>query len=131
VFSFLVNERPHYPHFILFVKPALGACSCSWSRSFNLSKSGGCLPCFGRRAIYSVPLWLVFQQIIRPITLKAYGYTKEANALTDKTFELVQKSGFHEYFHPFTGEGYGDSNFSWSASLTIDLLATERGIVPV
>jgi hypothetical protein len=36
---------------------------------------------------------------------------------------LVHDSGHHEYFHPVTGEGIGAPAFSWTAALTLDLLA--------
>ena len=35
---------------------------------------------------------------------------------------LVRRSGWREYFDPFSGAGYGSADFSWSAALTIDLL---------
>ena len=35
---------------------------------------------------------------------------------------LVERSGFREYFDPFTGEGYGSPDFSWTAALLIDVL---------
>jgi hypothetical protein len=35
---------------------------------------------------------------------------------------LVQRSGFREYFDPFTGTGYGSHDFSWTAALLVDLL---------
>jgi hypothetical protein len=36
----------------------------------------------------------------------------------------VRQEGFREYFDPRTGAGRGVSDFSWSAALTLDLLAT-------
>jgi hypothetical protein len=35
---------------------------------------------------------------------------------------LVEKSGFREYFDPFSAEGYGSHDFSWTAALLIDVL---------
>ncbi|HEX8918105.1 MAG TPA: hypothetical protein VF898_06360, partial [Chloroflexota bacterium] len=46
-----------------------------------------------------------------------------AQRLSDVTLGLVRDGGFREYYDPHTGEGYGTDNFSWSAALTIDLLA--------
>ena len=43
-----------------------------------------------------------------------------------RTLDLVDRSGFSEYFSPFTGEGYGADEFSWTAALTVELLATGR-----
>ncbi len=54
--------------------------------------------------------------------LKRYGYHDHAAALTDLSLEMVQKSGFAEYFDPITGEPLGTDNFSWTAALALDLL---------
>lgn len=39
--------------------------------------------------------------------------------------ELIGKSGFREYYNPFTGEGYGAHDFTWSG-LVADMMAMER-----
>jgi hypothetical protein len=36
----------------------------------------------------------------------------------------VRQEGFREYFDPRTGAGRGVSDFSWSAALALDLIAT-------
>jgi hypothetical protein len=54
--------------------------------------------------------------------LRRYGFTDHADALTESTLEMVEKSGPWEYFNPLTGEPAGAKNFSWTAALTIDLL---------
>jgi hypothetical protein len=41
--------------------------------------------------------------------------------------DLVSKSGFPEYYNPFTGEGLGGRSFSWTAALVIDLIK-DKGI---
>jgi mannosylglycerate hydrolase len=60
--------------------------------------------------------WLIIDGLHR------YGFTQEADALRRKTLELVEKSGFYEYYHPVTGEHAGVKDFSWTAALSIDLL---------
>lgn len=60
--------------------------------------------------------WLIIQG------LRDYGFNKEANELTAKSLELVQKHGAYEYFSPITGDPAGAKNFSWTAALAIDLL---------
>jgi hypothetical protein len=55
--------------------------------------------------------------------LRDYGYSDLAAATAKGTLALVDKSGFREYFHPETGEGFGTNTFSWTAALTIDLLS--------
>lgn len=63
--------------------------------------------------------WLIIQG------LKNYGYKDHAAVLRESTIEMVKKSGFYEYFDPLTGEPAGAANFSWTASLIIDLLKTK------
>jgi hypothetical protein len=53
--------------------------------------------------------------------LERYGFNRQAQDLKFKTIELVNKSGFYEYFDPQTGEPRGANNFSWTAALSIDI----------
>jgi len=53
--------------------------------------------------------------------LRHHGYNKQAQLITEKSLELVNKSGFREFFNPFSGEGYGAHNFSWS-TLVVDMI---------
>lgn len=55
--------------------------------------------------------------------LRAYGYADLADSIRSGTLALVARSGFREYFHPLTGEGFGTNSFSWTAALAIDLLS--------
>jgi hypothetical protein len=54
--------------------------------------------------------------------LERYGFHDHAAALTEVTLEMVQRSGFYEYFSPIDATPAGIQNFSWTAALTIDLL---------
>jgi glycogen debranching enzyme len=54
--------------------------------------------------------------------LRRYGYDDHADAMTESTLELVQKSGCYEYFSAQDGSPAGANNFSWTAALTIDLI---------
>ncbi len=56
--------------------------------------------------------------------LRALGEEETAAELRERTLELVDRSGFAEYFSALDGEGYGAPDFSWTAALTLDLLAT-------
>jgi hypothetical protein len=55
--------------------------------------------------------------------LSSYGRLDLAAILTTRTLDLVNRSGFREYFNPYTGAGYGTGDFSWAAALTIDFIA--------
>ena len=53
---------------------------------------------------------------------------EESVALT--VSEVLRQEGFREYFDPHTGAGRGVADFSWSAALTLDLLATAPSPTP-
>ncbi|MDB5182820.1 MAG: hypothetical protein JWO47_604 [Candidatus Saccharibacteria bacterium] len=55
--------------------------------------------------------------------LERYGYKVEAADLRARTIAMVTSAGPYEYFSPIDGKGLGAENFSWTAALTIDLLA--------
>jgi len=53
--------------------------------------------------------------------LAAHGYRETACEIKEKTLEMVDKSGFREYYNPHTGKGLGAESFAWS-TLVIDLI---------
>src|SRR5262249_9033622 len=50
-------------------------------------------------------------------TLKSRGFLAQAETLRRSLAELVAASGFREYYDPYTGEGFGARNFTWSGLL--------------
>lgn len=65
------------------------------------------------------PTWIFFNWFLFHC-LKEKGYAEKALQLRRSVKELIEKSGFREYYHPFTGEGYGARNFTWSG-LIVDM----------
>ena len=63
--------------------------------------------------------WLVLRGLER------HGRDAEAATLRTAMLTAVRDHGFREYFDPNTGAGCGVGDFSWSAALTLDLLASE------
>jgi glycogen debranching enzyme len=49
------------------------------------------------------------------------GFNDAASAIAKSLRQLVESSGFREYYDPFTGEGYGAQDFTWSG-LIIDMV---------
>ena len=49
--------------------------------------------------------------------LKKRGLHERAERLRTSLTELIQASGFREYYDPFTGEGHGAREFTWSGLL--------------
>ncbi|MBP9738551.1 glycoside hydrolase [Candidatus Saccharibacteria bacterium] len=62
--------------------------------------------------------WLIADGLIR------YGYIAEAEAIKQRSVELVTKHGSYEYFSPIDGIPSGANSFSWTAALTIDMLSS-------
>lgn len=76
--------------------------------------------------IWRGPSWIVFNWFIYHF-LKDRGYEKEAHLLIRCIRNLIDKSGFREYYNPFTGEGYGATEFTWTG-LIVDMLEKEDNI---
>jgi neutral trehalase len=79
---------------------------------------------FSSKRYWQGPTWLNTNWLIID-GLKRYGYKDLADSLTKSTIDMVDKSGFYEYFDPLSGEPAGVANFSWTASLTIDLIKSK------
>jgi glycogen debranching enzyme len=80
---------------------------------------------FAPRNYWRGPVWInVNWCFVRG--LERCGLAQEAASLRDLTLRLVAQSGFVEYYEPTTGEPLGSREFSWSASLTLDLLRDVR-----
>jgi hypothetical protein len=78
-------------------------------------------PSFSEFKYWQGPTWINMNWMVID-GLKRCGYFKEALELKKRTLELVKRSGCYEYFSAKDGSPAGAANFSWTASLTIDLL---------
>jgi mannosylglycerate hydrolase len=67
------------------------------------------------------PIWINMNWFMIQ-ALDRYGFKQFAQRLREDSRALIENAGFHEYFDPHTGTGYGTDTFSWSAALLIDLL---------
>jgi hypothetical protein len=68
------------------------------------------------------PAWINVNWLLRRGML-VQGYFGEAEDLRTAMIRLVHRSGHFEYYHPETGAGIGAPVFSWTAALSLDLLA--------
>ena len=59
----------------------------------------------------------------------ANGFEKEARHLSGAVRDLIEKSGFREFYNPFNGKGYGAEGLGMSC-LIVDWMA-RLGIVEV
>jgi len=74
----------------------------------------------GQDYLWRGPAWINTNWFIVQGLLK-HGYKEIACELIKRTVELVSRSGFREFYNPWTGEGYGATDFGW-ATLVVDLL---------
>lgn len=59
--------------------------------------------------------------------LRRHGATAAADALTDAVLGAADSSCFAEYVDPYTGQGRGSTDFSWTAAVVLDLLSATGG----
>lgn len=69
---------------------------------------------FWRGSTWIATNWFIYKG------LKNYGFNDIAVKIRESAINLIQKSGFREYFNPVTGEGFGAKNFTWGG-LVIDM----------
>lgn len=74
--------------------------------------------------IWRGPTWVVYNWFLHQSLIER-GYRKEATQLVETIKDLISKGGFREYYNPFTGEGYGAQDFTWS-TLVVDMMKMEE-----
>lgn len=74
--------------------------------------------------IWRGPTWVVFNWFMQEHLLQK-DYTEAAENMLLSVKQLVSKSGFREYYNPFTGEGNGAEDFTWSG-LVVDMMEKQR-----
>jgi hypothetical protein len=84
-------------------------------------------PCFSRRdrflflrRYWRGPTWINAAWLVW-LGLVRLGYETEAVDLAGRVARAVRGAGLREYYDPFTGEGMGATDFSWSA-LVMELI---------
>jgi glycogen debranching enzyme len=79
-------------------------------------------PDFDTRRYWRGPIWINMNWLLRRGML-VHGYSDDAEDLRRSMLRLVHGNGHFEYFDPKSGEGLGAPAFSWTAALSLDLLA--------
>ncbi|MEX0968458.1 MAG: trehalase-like protein [Bacteroidia bacterium] len=74
--------------------------------------------------IWRGPVWTINNWFMHQYLLDK-GHAVEADRLIKDIRSLIEKSGFREYYDPFTGEGYGARDFTWAA-LIVDMIKTQE-----
>ena len=76
-------------------------------------------PSFDPQGFWRGPVWIATNWFIYKGLLN-YGFDDIAKQIKKSSIDLIEKSGFREYFDPNTGEGLGAKNFTWGG-LVIDM----------
>ena len=71
------------------------------------------------------PVWINMNWLLSR-GLERYGFHDYAERIRNTIIRLPMEFGFREYYDPDTGEGYGTDNFSWTASLLLDVLYRDK-----
>jgi hypothetical protein len=72
---------------------------------------------YWRGPIWFLTNWLAWRGLL------AQGQDRLAGTLRGVTLDLARRYGFHEYYDAATGAGRGAANVSFTAAITLDLLA--------
>jgi hypothetical protein len=102
----------------------LGEPSSFWPR-FPVPSVAVDAPPFDDDRYWKGPTWVNTNWIVVE-GLRVYGEHDIADDLRTRTLSLVDDAGFAEYFSALTGQPHGADDFSWTAALTLDLLAGAR-----
>ena len=87
-------------------------------------------PHFRPATYWRGPIWINMNWFIW-FGLIRYGYHYEAELIRQGVFELTSNHGFREYYDPYTGEGIGGIDSSWTAAPVIDMIENSRiGVTP-
>jgi glycogen debranching enzyme len=81
-------------------------------------------PSFDPKGFWRGPAWMATNWFIYQ-GLRRYGLVDEAAQVLERSMQLLEKSGFREYYNPLTGEGLGASEFTWGG-LVVDMLEQAR-----
>lgn len=72
------------------------------------------------------PVWLIVNYMIADGLANA-SETAMAACIRENSLDLIEASGFAEYYHPQTGEPCGGDSFTWTAAMVLEFLREEGG----
>lgn len=78
----------------------------------------------GTKLVWRGPTWINTNWYIAR-GLRRHGELELADRLATASVDLVERSGFREYYDPHTGEGHGADGFGWSA-LVLDMIPSQE-----
>lgn len=77
---------------------------------------------FEAKRYWRGPVWLVVNYLIVDGLLAA-GETAIVDQVMRSSLDLIEQSGFAEYYDPTTGEPCGGGRFTWTAAMVLEFMA--------
>ncbi len=74
--------------------------------------------------IWRGPTWIVNNWLMHKYLVNK-KHNEKAKILLNSILQLIEKSGFREYYNPFSGEGYGAKDFTW-VGLILDMMISDK-----
>lgn len=78
-------------------------------------------PRFDLKRYWRGPVWLVCNYMIAD-GLRRAGEVVEAERIVTDSLQLIERSGFAEYYDPHDGTPLGGGRFSWTAAMVLEFL---------
>ena len=89
----------------------------AWDRvRYGIPSSDPAAPGFDARRYWRGPSW-PFMNALIAIGFRDAGRTAEYERLRAETADLINRSGFYEYFDPYDGTPCGGGDFTWTAAV--------------
>jgi glycogen debranching enzyme len=82
-------------------------------------------PAWEPRRYWRGPVWIIMNWLLIE-GLQRYGYDELADTIKRDSLDLLETSGFREYYDARDGSGCGSTDFSWSAALALELLHASK-----
>jgi glycogen debranching enzyme len=90
----------------------------------SVAKSEPSFNPYDSRFLWRGPTWPVINWFLYH-SFMVNGFEKEAKKLFEAMKDLIEKSGFREFYNPFNGKGYGAEDFTWSG-LVVDMMDHQK-----
>ncbi|MBX2878286.1 MAG: hypothetical protein KTR32_00055 [Granulosicoccus sp.] len=71
------------------------------------------------------PAWLIVNFMIAN-GLERAGQSVVANRINSDCMQLIEQSGFAEYYDPISAEPCGGAHFTWTAAIVIEILSNQQ-----
>ena len=80
---------------------------------------------FDQQRYWRGPAWLIINYMIAD-GLRQAGRHNMVDRIIEDSLQLIEKSGFAEYFDPIDGTACGGNSFSWTAAIVLEFMQNKH-----